>query len=75
MTAPMIGDKVRVSYVDKSGFRYMLHVEILSVTKSDRFVGCVGSVFAEGNGEIIGGQVLDDLTGKEITFSAADLAA
>jgi hypothetical protein len=75
MTAPLIGDKVRMNYVDKSGFRYVLHVEILSVTESDRFVGRVGSVFAEGNGEITGGQVLDDLRGKEITFSASDFAA
>lgn len=75
MTVPLIGEKVKVSYADKSGFRYVLRVEVLSVAERDHFVGRVESVFAEGNGEITRGKVLDVFKGKEISFSSAELVA
>ena len=70
MTVPQIGETARVSHAAEGGFRYVFHVDILSI-EGDTFVGRVGSIFAEGDGEIIGGKIVGDFMGKEIQFRSA----
>jgi hypothetical protein len=73
MTVPLIGEMVRISYANDSAFRYVLHVEVLSVAEKGLFVGRVERVFAQGNGEITGGEILDEVKGKAMNFSLSDL--
>jgi hypothetical protein len=74
MTAPLVGEKVRVSYADKSGSPYVLHVEVLEITASDQFIGRIESIFAKGIGEVTGGDILA-LKGQKATFGVGDLIA
>lgn len=72
MTALLVGERVRVSYVDKSGAPYVFHVEVRKITESGQFVGRVEDIFAKDIGEITGSGILA-LNGQEMTFGAGDL--
>jgi hypothetical protein len=73
-TALLVGEKVRVSYIDSNGLPYVFHAEVLKMTGRDRFIGRVGSIFAKDAGEITGGDILA-LKGQEVTFGTGDLIA
>ena len=72
MTELLIGGKVKVSYANKGGFPYVLHVEVLETAENNQFIGRVESIFARGSGEVTGGNILG-LKGQKMTFSADDL--
>lgn len=74
MTAPLVGEKVRVSYADKSGSSYVLHVTVLEIPESDQIIGRVEFIFAKDIGEVTGGDILV-LKGQKVAFGAGDLIA
>lgn len=74
MPAPLVGEKVGVSYSDKSGSPYVLHVEVLEIAARDQFIGRVESIFAKGIGEVSGGDILA-LKGQKAAFGTCDLIA
>ena len=68
VTAPQVGKKVKVLYTDQ--LRYILQVEVTVASRPNEFTGRIEAIFAEGNGEITGGDVLK-WKGQEMTFGNA----
>jgi hypothetical protein len=68
MTGLDVGEKVKVRYVDISKDTYTLDVEVTKICPFNEFIGRVERVFAYGDGEITGGNILDELKGQERTF-------
>jgi hypothetical protein len=69
MIKPVIGQKLKVRYVDT--YKYLLHVEVIEIDRSGGFIGRVDHVFADGIGEITGGDVLK-LRGQRMAFKSSD---
>jgi len=74
MPAPLVGEKVMVSYANENGSPYVLHVTVLEIAGDERIIGRVDVIFANGVGEVTGGDILS-LKGQEVTFSTGDLIA
>jgi hypothetical protein len=65
-----VGEKIRVRYED--GFKYTLEVKVTALCPSNEFIGRVERVFAVGDGEIEGGDILA-LKGQEKAFKKEDI--
>ena len=70
MTSLAVGEKVKVPY--KDGHKYTLEVEVTAICPSNEFIGRIERVFAAGDGEVTGGDVLD-LKGQKMTFKNGDI--
>ena len=66
-----VGEKIRVRYED--GFKYTLEVKVTALCPSNEFIGRVERVFAVGDGEIEGGDILA-LKGQEKAFKKGFIA-
>ena len=53
-----VGEIVSIRFREKSGFNYTLHVEALEIEKGLKIIGRPRTVFAEGVGEVTGGDIL-----------------
>jgi hypothetical protein len=65
-----VGEKIRVRYED--GFKYILEVKVTALCPSNEFIGRVERVFAVGDAEIEGGEILA-LKGQERAFKTEDI--
>ncbi len=65
-----VGKKIRVRYED--AFKYTLEVKVTALCPSNEFIGRVERVFAVGDGEIEGGEILA-LKGQERVFKTEDI--
>ena len=65
-----VGEKIRVRYED--AFKYTLEVKVTALCPSNEFIGRVERVFAVGDAEIEGGEILA-LKGQERAFKTEDI--
>ena len=65
MTRLAVGEKVKVPY--KDGHKYTLEVEVTAICPSNEFIGRIERVFAAGDGEVTGGDILA-VKGQEKKF-------
>ena len=65
-----MGKKIRVRYED--AFKYTLEAKVTALCPSNEFIGRVERVFAVGDSEIEGGDILA-LKGQEKAFKKEDI--
>jgi hypothetical protein len=70
MTAPAVGENVKVRYDDS--FKYTLDVEVMAIRPPDEFVGRVKGI-TSNRAEVTGGHIFDELKGQERTFRNDDI--
>jgi hypothetical protein len=70
MASPKVGQKVRIPF--KEDFNYVLDVEVTEILSSEESKGRVERICSDLL-QLTGGEVFDQLHGKEITFKNADV--
>ena len=68
--SPKIREIVKVRHIDL--YTYILHVEVTAICEFNEFIGRIDNIFAEGAGEISGGEILK-LKGQQKTFKNSDV--
>jgi hypothetical protein len=67
-----VGQEVKVRH-EHRGFKYTLDVTVTAISSPDTFIGRIEAVFDPGVGEVVEGEVLRDLKGREATFRNEDI--
>jgi hypothetical protein len=70
MTALIVGEKLKVRYLDDR--TYTLDVEVTAIRSPSEFIGRIEAIFLPGE-VITGGRTFDELMGQEKAFENGDV--